>query len=125
MKRYRLCISLEPVTISFDPEDNVYVDGVRIVSSTAGHFVLRSGSELSIIFGANGVAAQDIRWTKDGAALPFDEDIRLSVVETSQGSRLTIMNVNRSDSGSYVAEASKDGEVATASVDIRVAGITP
>jgi hemicentin len=112
---------VEPVTVSFDPEDNMYVDDLRVVPSTAGDFVLRSGSKLSILFGANGVAARDIRWTKDGAALPFDEDARLSVMETSEGSRLSIRNTNQGDSGSYVGEATKDGEVATASVDIRVA----
>lgn len=111
-----------PVEISFTPEDNVYEDGVRIAPSTAGDFVVRSGSKLSVLFGASGVRVEDIRWTKDGSALPFDDDRRLSVLGTPQGSQLTVSNINASDSGSYVAEASKDGEVATASVDIRVAG---
>lgn len=111
-----------PVEISFNPADNVYSDGVHIAASSSGEVVVRRGSDLSVVFGAVGVGAEDIRWTKDGSALPLDEDNRLTVTQTSEGSQLTVTNVNASDSGSYVAEASRNGEVASASLDVRVAG---
>lgn len=83
---------------------------------------MREDSTLSIACGFNGVASEDVTWKRDGSAIPLTSDDRLSVTSSRSGSKLTVSNVKAADGGQYVCQGRRDGQEASSSVDITVAG---
>ena len=106
------------------PEDGVFVDGVRARADSDGEFVIRSGSELSINAGFDGISNEDVQWAfDDGDALLGRED-RATISVTPDGSRLTVSSVNETDAGTFSAFASNDINSVSAGVVIRVIGMS-
>ena len=106
------------------PEDGVFVDGVRVRADSDGEFVIRSGSELSINAGFDGISNEDVQWAfDDGDALLGRED-RASISVTPDGSRLTVSSVNETDAGTFSAFASSDVNSVGAGLVIKVVGMS-
>lgn len=116
------CRLIEPIGVVSSADENVYVDGVRHLPTSEGSYAVREDSTLSIVCGFNGVASEDVTWTKDGSGLPFAGDDRLSVSSSAGSSTLTVSNVESADAGVYVCEGSRDGERISSSANITVTG---
>ena len=105
-------------------DENVFVDGIRQLPTSDGSYAVRQDSTLTVVCSFNGVANEDVAWSKDGLALSFTRDDRLIVTSSSDSSKLVIRNAEAGDSGEYVCRGGLDGETVASSVQITTTGTT-